>query len=242
MADADPSLADVLFVEYVIHNRSSQAIPNLYAALFFDWDFPWDSGSSDVGGYDAGAGVGWMNVSGGSRYRGLTVLTPQGVAAYRYFRNDPVIYDGFGDAEKWAAMAGGFGQVSSESPSDGSHLISTGPYIVGPNDSVLAAFAIIGATNLLDLFASAENAKALYSGLCSCPAQGDHDGDGPIDGLGLAIQIDIVFFGQTDSQSSFCPSTRGDYDGNGRVNAVDLARMIGHVYFGGDGPSDPCPE
>jgi len=240
MADDDPALDDALMLEYVIHNRTAEAIENLYAGLFFDWDFPWPAASSESGGFDADAQVGWMNELGGSRFRGLTVLTPQGVAAYRYFQNDPTIYGGFSDVEKWTAMTGGFLHTSPQSSTDGSNLISTGPYIIAPGDSVLAAFALIGAASLGELLGTAANVRALYSTLCSCPSQGDLNTDGPIDGVDLAYLIDIVFFGSADRQSPFCPTTAGDFDGNRMVNAVDLALIIDRIHFAGNEPADPC--
>jgi hypothetical protein len=242
LADDSPDLKDALIVEYIVHNRTSGPIENLYAGLYFDWDFPFGTGAGDAGGFAVENGVGWMSESGGSRYRGLAVLTPQGVASYRYFKNNPTIYDGFSDSEKWAAMMGGIELDIPESPSDGSLLISTGPYIIPAGDSVLAAFALIGATSPEGLFASAAAAHELYSGLCSCLSQGDLTQDGQIDDVDLAHLIDVVFFGGVDVQERFCPTTSGDFDASRLTDVVDLALLIDLVHLGGSPPADPCPN
>lgn len=164
MVSSDPEADDFLVVEYTIFNRTTATINNLHAALYFDWDFPWLSGGSDRGEYDAAEGVGWMRQSSINRYRGLTVLTPPGVTSYRYFNNDPVIYDGFLDSEKWAAMTGGFGNVAATGAQDGSHLIATGPFTIPPDGFVTAAFAIIGGTSQEEIIASARVARTRYVG------------------------------------------------------------------------------
>lgn len=164
MVSGDPEADDYLVAEYTIHNRSGATITDLHAGLFFDWDFPWLSGNSDNGDYDASEGLGWMKQASQERFRGLTVLSPPGVTSYRYFTNDPVIYDGFDDAEKWEAMTGGFGQTASTGAQDGSHLIATGPFTIPPDGSVTVAFAIIGAESETDLIASARVARSRYAG------------------------------------------------------------------------------
>jgi len=164
MVSDDPEADDYLVAEYTIHNRSGVTLTDLHAGLFFDWDFPWLSGNSDNGDYNAGDGLGWMKQASQERYRGLTVLSPPGVTSYRYFTNDPVIYDGFEDAEKWEAMTGGFEQTASTGAQDGSHLIATGPFTIPPDGSVTVAFAVIGAESEANLLASAREARSRYAG------------------------------------------------------------------------------
>lgn len=169
----DPDEDDYLTIEYTIHNRSGAPLTNLHAGLYFDWDFPWGGGGSDFGGFDATEGVGWMVDEDGTRFRGVTVLTPPGTTSYHYFLNDPEVYstdgnpengwDGFTNAEKWAAMSGGFTQTVPTVAQDGSHLIATGPFDLAIGDSVTVAFAVIGALSEEDLIVSAQRARSGYS-------------------------------------------------------------------------------
>ena len=75
---------------------------------------------------------------------------------------------------------------------------------------------------------------------CSCPFQGDINGDGFIDSVDLSLEIDIVFFGATDPQDPVCPKKRADMNCDGFSDSVDLSLHIDHVFFGGAGPCDPC--
>jgi bacillopeptidase F len=169
LVDSSSSEANYLIAEYTIHNRSGSTIHSLRAGLYFDWDFPWSpddtsQAQSDSGGYDVSAGAGWMNERGQKRYRGLTVLTPPGTTSYGYFDNNPDIYDGFTESEKWLAMAGGLGNVGPEAAGDGSNLIATGPLAIPADGFVTVAFAIIGDTTESGMLASAAHARIRYAG------------------------------------------------------------------------------
>jgi hypothetical protein len=85
------------------------------------------------------------------------------MTAYRYYVNDPDIYDGYTDEEKWLAMTDGITPIEADSIGDGSHLVATGPFTLLPDGAVTVAFAIIGATSEADMFASAQHARAQYA-------------------------------------------------------------------------------
>ncbi len=172
LADTAADAVNYLIVEYTIHNRSGRIITGLRAGLYFDWDFPWGGNQavSDSGGYDASVGVGWMKERGQDRYRGLAVMTPPGTTSYRYFDNNPEIYDGFTDDKKWQAMSEGPAIVGPEANGDGSHLIASGPFTIEPDGKATAAFAIIGATSKESMLASANRARREYAtGIVTAP-------------------------------------------------------------------------
>lgn len=75
---------------------------------------------------------------------------------------------------------------------------------------------------------------------CSCPFQGNINGDGVINATDLTLLINIVFFGGTDPQDPLCPKKRGNFNNDGVTNATDLTLMINHIFFGGPGPANPC--
>lgn len=85
-----------------------------------------------------------------------------------------------------------------------------------------------------------QTGNLVYWGWGICPFQTDHNVDGFIDATDLAIEIDIVYFGATDTQDLGCPMTRADFNSDGFADSVDLALLIDHVFFGGSGPYDPC--
>ncbi|MBI5867066.1 MAG: S8 family peptidase [candidate division Zixibacteria bacterium] len=161
--------ANNLILEYTIHNRSGAPISALRAGLYFDWDFPWSptdtmQAHSDSGGYDPASGLGWMNERDGKRFRGVVALTAPRTTAYRYYDNNPEIYDGFSNSEKWLAMTGGTDQNGPLNGGDGSHLIATGPFSIPTGQSISIAFAIIGDTTRIGLLTSAARARRLYGG------------------------------------------------------------------------------
>ncbi len=167
--DSTPEDANNLILEYTIHNRSGAPISGLRAGLYFDWDFPWSptdtmQAHSDSGGYDPTSGVGWMNERDSKRFRGVVALTAPRTTAYRYFDNNPEVYDGFSNSEKWLAMSGGTDLNGPQNAGDGSHLIATGPLSIPMGESISIAFAIIGDTTRSGLLTSAARARRLYGG------------------------------------------------------------------------------
>ncbi|MEW5701566.1 MAG: S8 family serine peptidase [Candidatus Zixiibacteriota bacterium] len=169
--DTSAAADDYLVAEYTMHNKSGSPIAGLRAGLYFDWDFPWADASQDTSIYRPTEGVGWMQERGGSRLRGVTVISPVGTTAYRTFSNVRDIFDGFANAEKWAAMAEGFTQADVDTIGDASHLIATGPYDIPADSLVTVAFAVIGAESEADLLASAQYARDIFSGVGSLTVQ-----------------------------------------------------------------------
>jgi len=162
-ADSSAAAANYLVAEYTIHNRSGASISGLRAGLYFDWDFPWADASLDTSVYRAAEGVGWMQLRGGGRLRGLTVVSPLGTTAYRSFHNYSDIFVGVSSAMKWAAMSEGFLHADLDSAGDASHLIATGPYDIPADSFVKVAYAIIGAETEAELIAAARHARSSYN-------------------------------------------------------------------------------
>lgn len=77
-------------------------------------------------------------------------------------------------------------------------------------------------------------------GGCMCPFQADFDASGALDALDLNEEIDVLFFGATDTQDPMCPATRADFNNDGVPDALDLNDLIDHLFFGGPPPVDPC--
>jgi len=78
------------------------------------------------------------------------------------------------------------------------------------------------------------------AGGCSCPHQGDINGDGVIDVFDVIGVIGIAFSGDTDPQDTGCPDTRGDVDNNGVSDVFDVIYLIATAFSGGPSPVDPC--
>lgn len=147
---------DFVILEYTIHNTTAQAIGNLYAGFYLDWDII--DPEANFAGWDNANQLGYEWATG-SAYYGITAVFPAQAASYRAVNNQD--YDGT-DAAKYQYMSAGFQVVRSDAIGDWSQLLSFGPYNLPAGQSVTAAFAVLGGADLNDLKANAQAARSVY--------------------------------------------------------------------------------
>ncbi|MGB5108146.1 MAG: S8 family serine peptidase [Candidatus Zixiibacteriota bacterium] len=156
--------ANYVILEYVITNDQDTAINDLYAGMYFDWDFPPNSGH-DRTGFDRANDLGYMWWNNNPQYRGTAVLNEEGVTTYFAIANgdtlDVGIYDGATDAEKFNMLTRGTNDTTGFEP-DQSYSIATGPFDLRPGESDTAAFAVIASGSLNGLRSLAQRAQANY--------------------------------------------------------------------------------
>ncbi|MBD3297427.1 MAG: hypothetical protein GF341_02145, partial [candidate division Zixibacteria bacterium] len=75
---------------------------------------------------------------------------------------------------------------------------------------------------------------------CSCPFQGDFDGNGGIDIDDFVAMQNLMIGGGTDVTDANCPTSRGDYNADGFVDVVDMYELFDEYLGGGNPPADPC--
>jgi len=75
---------------------------------------------------------------------------------------------------------------------------------------------------------------------CSCPHQGDLDGNGVINVNDVLAAIKVAFLNGTDVQDPSCPATRADANADGVVNVNDVLYLIKTAFVNGPPPVDPC--
>jgi subtilisin family serine protease len=150
---------DFIILEYRITNTTSQAVNNLYAGVYLDWDI--DQSDNNFAAWDAGNQLGyeWAN---GSSYYGITTVFPATAKSYRAVKNQDYVGNNFTDARKYQFMTEGFQVVSSDEAHDWSQLLSHGPYSLAPGQNITVAFALLGGTDLADLQANARAARAAF--------------------------------------------------------------------------------
>jgi hypothetical protein len=153
-------------LRYDIVNTNASAINNLYAGIFFDWDML--DGSDDFTGYDSSENFGYCYHVGGSPDNwvaaALVSSDNYGFWAINNQGGDGGfnIYDGFTDTEKWQALSSGVGKPQAGA-GDISHVISSGPYSIQPNDTIHIAFAVAAGFSINDLRNAITNARIKYS-------------------------------------------------------------------------------
>ncbi len=159
----------VLF-EYTLTNTNPQAVQNLYAGLFADWDI--GNGFANKAAWDSTRllGYGFSNEPDSS-YAGIRFIGPAALASYRaidFNTNAPGnpwgITDGFTMGEKWRALSRGVSrtQAGIGRGADIATISGAGPYALAAGDSVTLVFALVAGENLTDLQAAADAAAAVY--------------------------------------------------------------------------------
>jgi hypothetical protein len=144
-------------------------LSNIFAGIFSDWDIDAQTFANNKADQDAVLKMGYVwctNANG--YYAGIKLLT-QGL--WNHYAIDNVgtgsggvnLSDGFSSAEKFTtlstsrATAGGTGAGN-----DVIDVVSSGPFQIAPNDSVVVAFALIIGNELSDIQNSAQQAQIKY--------------------------------------------------------------------------------
>jgi len=237
-AFSDTMFDDFVILRYTIYNEGVSTVNNLRIGSYTDWDF---SGLQDFAGLNQSKNVGYMWWGGGStNYRGVAILDSLGVTSFKALSNDPLVYDGISDTEKYDWMSEGFIDTIKSTSVDGSMMIATGPYSLAPGDSFVSTWAYIGANNLTNLLIFTDRAKAkadLLKVVCTHRV-GDVTGDGKV------LLTDIIFlinylFRSGPTPSPFC---RGDANYSNSILLNDIVYIVNFVFRGGVPPipHDQC--
>jgi len=160
-----------IMVQYQIINTSGAEITNLYAGIFSDWDIM--DFNKNKSAYDANSRMGYCySTEQNGLYGGIKLLSP-GVANVYTIDNvdggnggiNP--FDGFDTAEKYTTLStsrttGGNVTVDGNDVLD---VVSTGPFTIAANDTIIVAFALIAGENTDDLKSSATAAQIMYDSI-----------------------------------------------------------------------------
>ncbi len=163
-----------VILKYMIKNTGSIQLVNLYAGIFADWDIDAVTFDSNRISFDAANKMGYAYYTGSKGiYAGIKLLSNS--APVVHYAIDNVVggaggvdlkTGGFDGDKKYltlstnrnnAGIAGGGDDVID--------VLSSGPFIVDPGDSIEVAFALIAGDSLSDIQASAVNAQIQYYGI-----------------------------------------------------------------------------
>jgi len=148
--------------EYLIINKDTGQLNNLYAGLFMDWELHEEK--FHVTDFDQNLKMGYSYSTQGGYYTAIKLLTS---GNYRFYAFDNLsgikIRDGFTTYEKYTALRTNRFQAGVYSvDNDIASLLSSGPHYPGSGDTVKVAFAIIVGNDLTDIMQSAVNAQNNY--------------------------------------------------------------------------------
>ena len=156
-----------MILEYNIVNTSGVNLPGFYAGFFADWTL--QDIRNHRAAFDQEHKLGYAFSANGGNFTGIKLLSHDNVLHYAFdnqgFGGSIRINNGFTAFDKYTAMrtnrnAAGF----FDKDNDISTLVSTGPFIIQPNDTLHIAFALLAGDHINDLKASAQLAAMIYSG------------------------------------------------------------------------------
>ena len=151
---------DYVIYEYIIKNKSEIQMDSIYFGIYSDWDI--GEKNANISSFDYSNNIGYVYESDGI-YGGIKLLRSSKVNYYAFDNSGKEgidITDGFDDNEEYSSMSKGV--THSEISGDVSNIISSGPYSVEENDSIIVAFAILGGENLSSLRSNANDAEIMY--------------------------------------------------------------------------------
>lgn len=234
----DTMFDDFVILRYTVYNEGVSTTNNLRIGSYTDWDF---TGLQDFAGLNRTRNVGYMWYGGGNiKFRGVAILDSLGVTSFKALANDPPVYDGISDTEKYDWMSEGFIDTTKSTGVDGSMMIATGPYSLAPGDSLISTWAFIAANNLNDLLTFTDRAKTkadLFKVACTHRA-GDVTGDGKVL-LPDIIALVNYLFKSGPTPNPFC---RGDCNFDNAILLSDIVYIVNFIFKNGiqPVPHDQC--
>jgi serine protease len=162
-----PGDTKYIILRYTIRNESNLPLLNLYAGIFADWDI--ENSALNRASFDPGNKMGYAYYTGNTPlHAGVKILTPGPAICYSI---DNVaggsgaidITNGFSTSEKFSTLSTNRSNAGvSGNGNDIVQVVSSGPFTILPNDSVIVAFAMLAGDDLADLQNSAVNAQEKY--------------------------------------------------------------------------------
>jgi serine protease len=168
-----------VIIKYVIKNTGASALSNVYAGIISDWDIT--SAALNKSNYDATNKMGYCydNSKANGLYAGIKLLTNSAPANNYCIDNIKGGNGGidisstrFNAAKKYTVLStsrntDGFTSTVG-SGGDVMHCVSSGPFSINANDSIVVAWALIGGDDLSDLKNSACHAQAKWDNTGPC--------------------------------------------------------------------------
>ena len=105
--------------------------------------------------------------TGANLFAGVKLLTVHEFTHYAMANVDTIqdqvdITDGFSNLEKYIALTNNRHEAGGENGNDVMDIISSGPHLIEPGDSIRVAFALMAGENQYTINLIADNAQAVY--------------------------------------------------------------------------------
>jgi subtilisin family serine protease len=170
----DPEDEKFVILEYRIKNTNQNALSFLYAGLFADWDInAWTSNQNRVL-WDSATRTGYTSHIDGWPLLGISLISDGPVKHYAFDINGSnssiKLTDGFTASEKYTAMKSNRNLAGTAAQgNDVADLVSSGPFLIQPGDSVVVAFALAAADYTEELKNVMTRARLRYHNAIGIP-------------------------------------------------------------------------
>lgn len=168
-----PNRKFVIWEYYIKNTHATDTLKQTYAGICVDWDIDGATFSQNKSNYDVTSKTGYSYYSGTSgKYAGIKLLT--NTAGANFYAIDNVtggaggvdISNGFDTKEKYKTLStnrlvAGVSGLGA----DVLNVMSTGPYLIEPGQTIKVAFALVVGDSLSDLIISANQAQVKYNGV-----------------------------------------------------------------------------
>ena len=161
--DDTPEHEDFLVLRYAVTNTNEdQWLRGMYIGVYIDWDLDPDE-AIDSGVYNEENQVAMIFDSefefGGT---GVKVLSSPPGISFDLLPYQVTFSGGFSNSEKWEALSGGISNSVNYARRDLAQMVGAGPFDLGPQETTVVGFALIGGHDESDIVESAVNAQALW--------------------------------------------------------------------------------
>jgi hypothetical protein len=168
----------------VLANDGSDAVEDLYAGQFMDFDVIPASAAANYGTTDLARDLVYMWRAAPTPYVGLMLIEPEPVANVTLIHNPTYVWPNAHvlDADKYAFLAAtDAAHIVHDAPAanDWSVLVSAGPFDLDVDESVTLGFALVAGSSAAELLANADRARAHYFEIYGGSAVGE-----PVRGVG----------------------------------------------------------
>ena len=181
-----PNKQFVIWEYYIKNTHATDTIKKMFAGIFADWDIDGGTFSQNRSNYNVPTKMGYSFYTGASgKYAGIKLLTSSAPPNFYALDNlaggaggVDATTGGFDTKEKYKTLstqrliagATGFG-------ADVLNVMSSGPFVVPPNQTIKVAFALIAGDSLVGLISAANQAQIKYDGMVTSATTIKHESD-----------------------------------------------------------------
>ncbi len=164
----EPGKENFITLEYLIVNKNTTPLSNIYVGFFADWELK--VRSQNKANTVLSNRFGYVHSHDSSLYAGIQLLTAENFIHYAVDNNGMYgsvnISDGFVSAEKYIALSNTRNIAGLDILGNNvSSVVSTGPYTVDSGDTIQVAFALHAAHNYNELLQSVINAYQAWTNI-----------------------------------------------------------------------------